>query len=46
VTSLYILPKSKGSALGPQLVTISLAPIFWQPVPKVAGVPALTAAIE
>jgi hypothetical protein len=29
-----------------QLVTILLALIFWQPLPKAAGVPELTAAIE
>ncbi len=29
-----------------QVLTISLALIFWQPLPKAAGVPALTAAIE
>ena len=29
-----------------QLATISLALVFWQPLPKVAGVPVLTAAIE
>ena len=28
------------------LTTITLALIFWQPLPKVAGVPMLTAAIE
>ncbi|MEO8371174.1 MAG: MFS transporter [Candidatus Solibacter sp.] len=32
--------------VGVQLVTITLALIFWQPLPKRAGVPELTAAIE
>jgi predicted MFS family arabinose efflux permease len=32
--------------VGVQLATITLALIFWQPLPKVAGVPELTAAIE
>jgi hypothetical protein len=29
-----------------QLATIALALVFWQPLPKLAGVPELTAAIE
>ena len=39
-------PACVGLIVAVQLVTISLALIFWQPLPKVAGVPALTAAIE
>jgi predicted MFS family arabinose efflux permease len=39
-------PACVGLIVAVQLVTISLALIFWQPLPKVAGVPELTAAIE
>src|ERR1035437_8831803 len=39
-------PACVGLIVAVQLVTISLALIFWQPLPKLAGVPALTAAIE
>jgi predicted MFS family arabinose efflux permease len=39
-------PACVGLIVAVQLVTISLALIFWQPLPKVAGVPTLTAAIE
>jgi MFS family permease len=39
-------PACVGLIVAVQLVTISLALIFWQPLPKIAGVPALTAAIE
>jgi hypothetical protein len=35
-----------GLIVAVQLATISLALIFWQPLPKIEGVPALTAAIE
>jgi predicted MFS family arabinose efflux permease len=39
-------PACVGLIVAVQLATISLALIFWQPLPKVPGVPALTAAIE
>jgi predicted MFS family arabinose efflux permease len=39
-------PACVGLIVAVQLVTISLALIFWKPLPKIAGVPALTAAIE
>jgi MFS family permease len=39
-------PACVGLIVAVQLVTILLALIFWQPLPKVPGVPELTAAIE
>jgi MFS transporter, YNFM family, putative membrane transport protein len=39
-------PACVGLIVAVQLATILLAAIFWRPLPKVAGVPALTAAIE
>jgi predicted MFS family arabinose efflux permease len=39
-------PACVGLIVAVQLATISLALIFWQPLPKIEGVPALTAAIE
>jgi predicted MFS family arabinose efflux permease len=39
-------PACVGLIVAVQLVTILLALIFWQPLPKVAGIPELTAAIE
>ena len=39
-------PACVGLIVAVQLVTILLALIFWQPLPKAVGVPTLTAAIE
>jgi predicted MFS family arabinose efflux permease len=39
-------PACVGLTVAVQLVTILLALTFWQPLPKTAGVPVLTGAIE